>query len=221
MKSTCFAPRLRVAMAALVIFPLYLSGCANNPQSEAIRDAVTAIRSPGSSLRTPAEIAAYPYAQMRVQLEGFLPAIAVLAEYVEGDHLWYAGGDFWLLQSPDGRIKRLQAGTKQTLVSWEGVALQPAPPGTYTLAISLLDGSEVRASFPVECTLTESVAAAIIVNEETIDTTRSRYDCQSDGATEPFAMTYWHDAAGRIRRTEGRLWQKGVGYTFEALKVPA
>lgn len=221
MKSARFSSRSRVAAAALVIFLLSLGGCANNPQSEVIRNAVAEIRSPGSLLRTPAEIAAYPYAQMSMKLSGYLPAIAVLAEYLDGDHYWYVAEDLWLRQSPDGRIKGMQVAEKRTLVRWDDVSLQPVQPDAYLLSVTRVDGAEESGSIAVQCSLAESVAASIIVNEATIDTTRSRYDCHSDGAAESFSMTYWHDAAGRIRRTEGRLWQNGLGYSFEALKVPA
>ncbi len=221
MKSNRTVLRACAVGAALVAVLMGFAGCANNPQADALRDAVRTLSSPGSKLRTPAEVNAYPYAQLRMQLDGYLPAIAVLAEYVEGDHLWVAGGDFWLLQSTDGRIKRMQVGPRQTLVDWQGAQLQPAPPADYRLTVTLVTESEEPASFVVQCTQAESVAASIIVNGQTIDTSRSRYDCTSGSAGDVYAMTYWHDANGRIRRSEGRIWLQGRGYAFEALKVPA
>ncbi len=221
MKSNRTVLRACAVGAALVAVLMGFAGCANNPQADALRDAVRTLSSPGSKLRTPAEVNAYPYAQLRMQLDGYLPAIAVLAEYVEGDHLWVAGGDFRLLQAPDGRIKYLEVGPQKAAVDWQGAQLQPAPPAEYRLMVTLADAAAGSVPFAVRCMQTESVAAAIIVHEQTIDTTRSRYDCTSGSADDVFAMTYWHDANGRIRRTEGRIWQQGRGYTFEALKVPA
>lgn len=209
----------RVACSALAL--ICVVGCANNPQVEALQRAATALQSPGSLLRTQAEVDAYPYAQLQMQLTGYLPAIAVLAEYAGEDHVWVAGGAFALRQAPDGRIKRMQVGTSATSVQWKGVMLQPTVPTTYKLAVTLAGESQQPTVLAVACSLSESVAASIIVNSRTIDTTRSRYECVSEGDEAAHAMTYWHDASGRIRRAEGKLWSQGQGYLFEALKVPA
>ncbi len=221
MKSNQTVLRACVTSSLPVVAAVMFAGCANNLQADALRDAVQALSSPGSKLRTPAEVNAYPYAQLRMQLEGYLPAIAVLAEYVEGDYLWVAGGDFQLLQSPDGRIKRIQVGAQQTLVDWQGLQLQPALPDKYRLTVTLATEADEPASFVVRCAQAESVPASIIVNGQTIDTTRSRYNCTSGNADDVFTMTYWHDADGRIRRSDGRIWLRGRGYLLEALKVPA
>ena len=44
---------------------------------------------------------------------------------------------------------------------------------------------------------------------------------QVQKASPSVVMTYWHDTQGRIRRTEGQLWEQGNHLFMEALKVPA
>lgn len=210
-----------VTLAALSLLP----GCIYNPQVDTARDAMRAIVSPASSLRTPAEVRAYPYAQLRMQLQGFLPAIAVLSEYVDGDYLWLAGGGFRLLQAPDGRIKQMAIGSKHVRLDWRSVTLHPVPPEEYVLTTVLEMQSEhppgEDRTLSARCELVASEATAIVVNEQAIDTLRISYECASADSTKSFAMTYWHDDQGRMRRSLGRLWHGGEEYRFETLKVPA
>ncbi len=70
MKSNRTVLRACAVGAALVAVLMGFAGCANNPQADALRDAVRTLSSPGSKLRTPAEVNAYPYAQLRMQLDG-------------------------------------------------------------------------------------------------------------------------------------------------------
>lgn len=210
-----------VAGLGLAAGALGLSGCASSVQGKLISQTMEQLRGDGDFPRTRAEVSAYPYAQLGVRVDGNRAGIPVLIEYVGQDYLWGAGDVFRLHQARDGRIKYLRLPETETWLDWGTVTLQPEPPAEFIVGLRAVATNGDAIERPMRCVLEQSEPATIIINTYPLDTMRSQYRCDSAPTSPSVVMTYWHDAQGRIRRTEGQLWEQGNHLFMEALKVPA
>lgn len=210
-----------IAGAGLLLGLVGSAGCASSVQGQLLSQTLDQLRGGGEFPRTRAEVSAYPYAQLGVRVDGNRSGIPVLVEYVGEDYLWGAGDVFRLHQARDGRIKYLRLPETETWLDWGDVSLQPTPPQEYIVGLRAVATNGDSVEQGMRCTQTLTEPATIIVNTYPLDTVRTQYRCESAPTSPAVLMTYWHDAQGRIRRTEGRLWEQGNDLFMEALKVPA
>lgn len=181
--------------------------------------------------RTRAEIEALPYAQLGVVLGSGRPGIAVLAQYIDGNHLWVGGDAFEVLTSPYGRVLAMTVNQRsiRTQVIGRDPLLSPPPAGgstgRYTVELLVsgpakaqstnLSGAEAQ---ELDCVLSEEGAAAIVVASVTTDTRKFLERCEADGVES--TVHYWLDDQGRVRRVDGRLYPGSRHLRFDVLKVP-
>lgn len=210
-----------LAGLGLIVGALSIAGCASSVQGKLLGQTLEQLRGDGEFPRTRAEVSAYPYAQLGVRVDRNRAGIPVLVEYVGQDYLWGAGEVFRLHQTRDGRIKYLRLPETETWLDWGAVTLQPETPAEFIVGLRAVATNGDAIERPMRCVLEQSEPATIIVNTYPLDTQRSQYRCDSSPDLPSVVMTYWHDAQGRIRRTEGRLWEQGNHLFMEALKVPA
>lgn len=216
--------RCGVAIVLLVL----VAGCASSGRGPLVfaGGAIDAIRADGYP-RTRAEIAAYPYAQLGVRLEGARPGIAVLAEYVDSNHLWLAADGFQLLMTPSGRV--LSVLIADTLVRFSPVENDPldalevdqrASPYVRQMQFGPARSPEDHTRHAVTCELVATARETLVVHGVTHATTRLEERCVAPGGLQ-LSSTIWVDDARRMVRVLGHMpGAAGRTYQFDALKHP-
>lgn len=177
--------------------------------------------------RTLAEIDAYPYAQLGVKYGDARPGIAVLAEYVDGNHLWVASDRFTLLTSPAGRILNLQVNGR----FWRTSAIEPDPmsePGvevgferSYQRPLEVgrvASPNSPQQVMQMRCRLTASGRERIAIKGREFDTAVWNEQCSAKG--QSVSITIWVDGRQRMRRLDGQLGLGAKRIRLDMLKVP-
>ena len=176
--------------------------------------------------RTRAEIDAYPYAQMGVVYDELRPGIAILAEYVDGNHHWVASDAFSLLMSPYGRILQLRANGQQ----WVSPILIGDPLATDSDSDEL-ETTYVRPFFSgrvgqthqlkldLRCKLIFEESESIEIKRQRVETNRWRERCQAPNG-EFTEQIIWLDSKQRMFRLTGKPGPGAKSVVLEILKVP-
>lgn len=222
--------RRAVHVCATLAAVATLAACSSSDSGRfALMESLISNRAVTDYPRTQAEIDAYPYAQLGVIYDEGRPGIAVLAEYVNGNHLWVASDRFSLLTTPAGRILNLQVNGKY----WRTAALDADPiasaaagnAGQYKYqrpleAGRLADDSESSVSTQLDCVLEATGREVLDIKEREYSTVRWRETCQwPDG--QDAVLTIWVDDKQRMRRVDGFVAPSAKRIRLDMLKVPA
>lgn len=217
------------AFAIATLAALCLSACSSSNNGRMALVESLLFSSPSADYpRTQAEIAAYPYAQLGVRYGDARPGIAVLAEYVDGNHLWVASDQFTLLTTPAGRILNLQVNGR----FWRTAPLSPDPLQRTDIAegFSLVYSRPIQTGhaatnagaqkpMQLQCELTLLGGDLIAIKGKTYQTNRWLERCDSSG--ESSELNIWVDEKQRLRRLEGQLGFGAQSLRLDMLKVPA
>lgn len=219
---TCFA-------GITTVMVLALGACSSGGSGRfALMEGLIFGTSPTDYPRTQAEIDAYPYAQLGVVYDEGRPGIAVLAEYVDGHHLWVASDRFVLLSTPSGRVLSLQVNG----ASWKTADLANDPLASnkskaagqqFSYSRPLEVGNSDRSTPQVselQCLLTAGATEVIRQVERELTVRRWDERCKADSG-ESATWTVWVDAKGRMRRAAGTVAPGAKPMLLDVLKVPA
>lgn len=224
--------RQAAIVAAVAAVSLAATGCASDGSSRyGLVSELLASSSSDSYPRTRAEIDALPYAQLGVVLDEGRPGIAVLAEYLDGNHYWVGSDAFELLTAPHGRVLAMTA--NQFTVTAQIVGADPlaSPPQSgattaYQYQTKLVFSGSTpgqpeqsgNKAMVLDCVLAADGEAAVVVVSVTVDTRKFVETCR--GGDGESTTSYWLDEQGQMRRVDGQLYPGGRHLRLDALKVP-
>lgn len=207
-----FAPLLGLVMVALTACSSRAGGYAPMAQD------LLSINERQTYPRTLAEVEAYPYAQLGVQLGDVRPGIAVLAEYEQGNHRWVAADDVSILTTPDGQLLEVRTSdevTTSVIKSAGGRSWVEQVGSTYQRVVVSSESGERL----LRCRVEDAGVTSLTVLGAQVAVQAWREQC-ADTAGQSERLIYLDDR-GRFRGLEGQWYPGAARMRMDVLKVPA
>ena len=219
----------------IILGAIFLGGCSSGGYgplgSGGIAYDIFQARGDQAFPRTPAEIRAYPFAQLGVRIQGRRSGIAVLAQFVGEDWLWVASDDFAVLMTRQGMIRSLtldglvhayqfdiQAGDQ-----YSSKADDSDIERVFRLEYSVWkrDDADNKRSSDFQCSQRTQHFGEFAGGSASDRRLTHRFVCSSNSGMEPLEFSLLTDASGRLIEFAGVMAPGTPNARLEMLKAPA